>query len=612
MTTAASLSPLGETALQKELELSGELSGRLIDAFLNRIFNLRPDRAARRKWYLVLLLFLSAFLITLTHDNYSLSLWAQYMRDIFRYLLNPSYAADYVGNPFIKFLRFVWQAFTDPYTLQYLPILLAPFFIALQSAALYLADVFELEDVGVARRFIGAVALSGSDETIRVSQGQISEESRQLPTYLIGGPGKVTVDLDSVALFERPDGTPRVIGPTGKQPGGRATLEGFERFRQAIDIRDHYADLSVKGRSRDGIHVTATDVHMMFSIHRDGKKPTTEYPYPFSEKAVQQLIYGAISRVTPDLPNPSSHEFSWINNMIGLISSELGGFMSQHRLSEYLASIGVPEFERAKAQEDLIAAQARQLIVPIEEAPKVQEVRPAPDFTPRREITDLFSQFTQKFTNTSRERGVELHWIGVGTWKTPAEIVLEKHLEAWKLSQENLYRDSQEALNQLERDAIIQKMVTLIQDVPVAAYQKLVGDERDHHNALKSLLLAYRQQLIEAAEFMQAKGETVSPGILQAMKIIAEAMGMKDWHWVNTPSSEPNEGKSSSDQSRDSKEDPAAPRTEESAFDELLQLVNGNTLAAERLTRLEGRLFPNASRLELIERAIERLLRDRQ
>ena len=127
--------------------------------------------------------------------------------------------------------------------------------------------------------------------------------------------------------------------------------------------------------------------------------------------------------------------------MISLIRSELGGFMSQHNLTEYLASIGMPEFERAKAQEAVIAEEARQLNVPKEEAPKAQEVRPAPDFTPRREITNLFGQFAQKFSDMARERGVELHWIGVGTWRTPVEIVPEKHLEAWKLSQENLYRE---------------------------------------------------------------------------------------------------------------------------------------------------------------------------
>ena len=611
MTTVASVSPLGETALQKEQELFGELFARLRDAFLNRIFDLRPNRAARRRWYLIFLFFFSAFLITLTHENYSLSRWAQHIQDIFLYSLNPRFAENFVGNPYENFLRFVWRAFTDPYTLQYLPIFLASFFIALQSAALYLADVFELEDVRVARRFVRGVALSGSNETIRISQGDISEETRELPTFLIGGPGKVMVDLDSVALFEKPDGTPRVVGPTAKEPRGSATLEGFERFRQAIDIRDHHADLSVTSRSRDGIPVTATDVHMMFSVHRGGKKATTEFPYPFNEKAIQQLIYKSLSKVTPDLINPSTHEFSWIGNMISLIRSELGGFMSQRNLTEYLASIGMPEFERAKAQEAVIAEEARQLNVPKEEAPKAQEVRPAPDFTPRREITNLFGQFAQKFSDMARERGVELHWIGVGTWKTPPEIdvVPEKHLEAWKLSQENLYRESQEVLNRLEQEAITQKMVNLIQDVPVAVYQRATDEEREHNNAMRSLLLAYRQQLIEAAEFMQEKGETVSPIILQSINIISEVMGMTDWHWVRNSS--PDEEEPPSEKAQGLIE-ARKPRTPESAFNELVELVGGNQVTAERLIRLESRISPNASRLELIESAIARLIRDRQ
>ena len=110
------------------------------------------------------------------------------------------------------------------------------------------------------------------------------------------------VDIDSVALFEKPDGTPRVIGPTGKEPNGKAMLTGFERFRQAIDLRDHYIELrhnnktsAVKSRSRDGIPVTATDVQFMFSVYRDKQEPDDNNPYPFSQKAIEQLVYKATS-----------------------------------------------------------------------------------------------------------------------------------------------------------------------------------------------------------------------------------------------------------------------------------------------------------------------------
>lgn len=512
-----------ETTLQKEVRLSSELFSRLTDALLNRMFDLRPETAIRRLWYLLILFFIAGFLISLR--IYPLSLWGQYIRDIFLYLFNLDHATTYPGNPFINLLGFIEQVFTDPRIFQYFPIFLASFFIALQCAALYLSDVFELEHPSVARSFIWEVALLGSDRAIRISQGDISEADRQSPNYLIGGPGKVIVDLDSVALFEKPDGTPHIIGPTGKEARGRATLEGFERFRQAIDIRDHYVDFSVQSRSLDGIPINATDVRLMFSIYRGGQKPSAELPYPFSKEAVQQIIYQATSRVTPELPNPSTYEFSWINKMTGLIRGELGAFMGKHRLTAYLASIGMPEIEKLKQREEAIVEQVQKLTQSEEDFLASNEQNSVPEFQPRHKITNLFTQFAEEFTKRSRNSGVELHWIGVGTWKTPVEIVPEKHLEAWKLSNENLYRESPEVLSKLEQEAILQKTISLIQDVPIAAYLQATNNESEQKKALRALLLSYHQQLLEAAEFMRAKGEAVPPNMEEAISHINNMFG---------------------------------------------------------------------------------------
>jgi len=472
-----------QSALQKERRLFGELFDRFINSLLNWLFDLRPERAQRRMRNLSILFPVLGFLICLRY--YPLGLWGGYLQEIFSYLLNPDYAATYVGDPFTKFAQFAWQAFTDPHVFQYFPIFLAPFFIALQLAALYLADIFELEDVAVARSFVWEVALSGSDETIRITQGRVADQHLESPNYLIGGPGKVLVDLDSVALFERADGTPHVIGPTGREPRGRATIEGFERFRQAIDIRDHYVELrdqdnksqSVRGRSRDGIPITATDVRLMFSIYRgDHPQPSAEFPYPFSKDAIERIVYKSSSRVTPDQKEPSAYEFSWINNMIGLIRGRLGGFMSERNLTEYLASVGLPEFEKAKEREESIAEQLRRLTQP-DGDPNVKALKPPPEFTPRHQVTSLFSQFAEGFTKSARNNGVELHWIGVGTWKTPPEIdiVPEKHLEAWKLSQENMKNGSQEAMTKAENQATLEKMELLIRSVPIEAYLEIIG-----------------------------------------------------------------------------------------------------------------------------------------
>ncbi len=468
-----------EIALQKEQLLFNELFDRLLNALLNRLFDLSPAKAAQRMRYLFIMFLLVGILLTLYW--YPLILWAQHLQEIFRYLLNPTYAAGYVGEPFTKFINLVITAVFDPRIFQYLPIFLAPFFIALHLAALYLADIFELEDVAVARSFVWEVALTGSDDTIRITQGKVAEQHLESPNYLIGGPGKVTVDLDSVALFEKADGTPHVIGPTGKEPGGKATIDGFERFRQAIDIRDQHIDLTVPSRSRDGIPITATDVRLMFSIYRgENVNPSPEFPYSFSEEAVKQIVYKSISKVTPDQVNPSAYEFSWINNMLGLIRGKLNGFMSERNLTEYLASTGTPEFEKLQQSEEMIADQVRRLTPPTDEESKTKTVKPPPEFTARYKITNLFSQFTEEFTKTAREKGVELQWIGVGTWQIPLEIdiVSEKHLEAWELSQKNMKAGSPDAMSKAESEAILGKMADLIQDVPINAFQEIVGTKK--------------------------------------------------------------------------------------------------------------------------------------
>ena len=131
--------PAVETAYQKEKRRFGELFDRLINSLLNWIFDLRPERAQRRARNLTLLFLLMGFLVTIYY--YPLVIWARYLQDIFLYILNAAYAAGYQGDPFLNFTNFLITVFTDARILQYLPIFVAPFFIAQQLAAYYLADI---------------------------------------------------------------------------------------------------------------------------------------------------------------------------------------------------------------------------------------------------------------------------------------------------------------------------------------------------------------------------------------------------------------------------------------------------------------------------------------
>lgn len=588
--------PASETALQKEQRLYRELSSRLIDTIVRRVFDLRPEKAARRRSYLFVFFVLSGFLISLIY--YPLSMWLEHLRTIFYSILITSKSTVSVDVAVTDFMNFILKILWDPRILQYLPVFAAPFFIAMQSAAIYLADIFELDDLSVARNFVSGVALTGRDETIRVKNGEVTEKHQETPTFLIGGPGKVVVELDSVALFERADGTPHVIGPTGKEPGGKATLDGFERFRQALDIRDQHIDLrdqnnkskAVQSRSRDGIPVKATDVHLTFSIYRgENQEPTAESPYPFSKEAVENIVFKAASRVTPETTNPSTFEFNWTQKMPGLIRGKLGGFMSEHNLSEYMASIGMPEFEKARQREDKIFQQMQQLTRSSDTSDR-KEIKLPPNFQPRYKVKNLFAQFADGFTNQARSNGVELHWIGVGTWESPLEVVPEKHLEAWKLTQDNLKDDSPGKMNMIEQTEVVDKMKDLIQKVPLYAFEELMESYRpskksgkqssrkkdthrfaqtkwdndddqiipademdqfaemltilhdlqedkpeeiepkdiDHAHDVQGLLLEYRKQFQETVDFIKARKEPIPQNILDAIIHIDNQIG----HWA--------------------------------------------------------------------------------
>ena len=78
--------------------------------------------------------------------------------------------------------------------------------------------------------------------------------------------------------------------------------------------------------------------------------------------------------------------------------------------------------------------------------------------------------FTAEFAEEAARRGVEIKWIGGGTWELPDAIVPQRHLEAWKLSRENLLRSSPAALQQVSQESQVAELARLVEEVPVATY----------------------------------------------------------------------------------------------------------------------------------------------
>jgi hypothetical protein len=381
-----------------------------------------------------------------------------------------------------QLVMYPFQALFSAHVFRHVVVLGLAFWFAFRMAALYLADIFELDNISVAERFILQGALGSQYNTLVIRDGAVPREQQDSPVIRIGGPGWVRVHLENAALFETYNGFSRVIGPTGENRNDAVALSAFERLRDVIDLRDQMADLTVEARTSDGVRIRAEDVHIVFSVYRSNLPSTLSQPYPFDPDALLRLFY-------------TQERGSVAMAMSSLIRGELAKFISQHSLNEFLASITAEDQERMVAEINQAAVQ------PVGAGP-MEETRPsftAPPFITRPQmITELFAA---EFAARARSRGVELKWIGVGIWVTPDEIVPQRHLEAWRLSLENLVRGSPQELDRLRRESETMEFYRLVQEVPLLTFRR--NQELPSTERMRRMIIAFHSRLNEVLETLE-------------------------------------------------------------------------------------------------------------
>jgi len=503
-------------------------------------------------------------------------------------------------------------------------LLYIPAFVAITLAGNYLADVFELKDPSAAWDYIGTLALGSANYMVHIRDGKISEESLDSPVLLIGGPGIVIAEFDSAALFEKPDGTPHVIGLASAMPdsGGQSNvvLEGFERLREpVINLRDQYVGnpsgqpMTVVSRSLDGIPVSAADVRGMFSVRRqkvnEVSVSTIQAPYPFDPADIERLIYKQAVPVLTEGPFPSGQPASWTTTMQGLIRGALVEFMSQHNLGDYLAGIGTLESELSEYREDTIVSTTLRYSNDLPES--TGQTTNKNKFHPRTELIDRFTKAADGFSKRARERGMELHWIGVGTWKMPnelsQELIKDQHLEAWRLSRENAERSEPEAVESIAEEAYVTEKLRLIQDVPLAAQQKNQARYTDKPVLVDALLRDFWEQVGDAlaAHYQNSN----PPPELETL----EKAALKMERLLKIPRGHVLGGRTMSKVRRELEpaiddDAPPAPASKYEAeqYRLLLSKLEGDYRVAEGMIANEARRHPDLDRAELIRRIVGR------
>lgn len=506
-------------------------------------------------------------------------------------------------------------------------LLFIPAYLAITLAGNYLADVFELDDPGVAWDFIRELSGGGAREIIHMRDGKISEESLNSPVLLIGGPGLVLAEFDSAGLFERADGTPHVIGPVGAGPeqDGQPNiiLDGFERLREPVlNLRDQYIGsmsgqpMTIIGRSLDGIPISATDVRGVFSIRRqkpeDGAGQDAQAPYTFDPADIENLIYKQAVPVINEGPYPSGQPGPWTATMQGLIRGSLSEFMSQHKLGEYLAGIGSLESDLSEYREDSIVSTTLRYSSDLPDSKTA--THPSPKFHSRTELIERFTKSTNGFGQRAGDRGLELHWIGVGTWKTPnelaSELIKDQHLEAWRLNRDNAERSSPAAAEALVDEAYINEKIRLIQDVPLASHQKNTARYSDKDVLLECLLQDYWEQIGDALDSYYQAGnapaelETMEKAVLRIERLLKVPRG----HVIGGGTMSKVRRETAKAVSDDAPPAPAS-RFEAEQYRALLGKLDGDYKVAEGMIANEGRRHPGVDRAELIRRIVSRFER---
>ncbi len=459
--------------------------------FANRI---RPGAIAGR----IRLLFLGA-------PAFVGALWGLFASRLIPVDVPIDFARDFIAYPF--------EALFSPGTLRHVLVAAMAFWIAYRVAATYLEDIYELDDLGVAERFILQAAFASQYNVIQIRAGEVAQEYQRSPIFRIGGPGLVQIHYDSAALFETVDGEPRVIGPTVNNGAHVETLSGFERLRKSLNLYDHIEEkFPVEGRTRDGLRIRLKDVNIVYSIYRGGQESSMTRPYPFGRNALQSLVYN-------QGPNPLE------TAMRSMIRREFTSFISQHTMNEFLASIGTHEVENNQQKEASLVAQVNQfsgLLVGGQDSLNTPDL----PFQTRPDImTELFAG---EFARKAAERGVEIRWIGGGTWDPVDTIVLEKHQAAWRLSRQNLMRGNTHALRTLRLEQGLYEKLRLVQEVPIRIYWE--GKNNLASDLMLQLLVAYRQIIKQAYEAHQRNPQ--NPAQQVWLRQVLEYLMYYTAHWL--------------------------------------------------------------------------------
>ncbi len=373
------------------------------------------------------------------------------------------------------------NTFFAPDTLLLVLALYAAQHFAQRWAATYIADIFEFGTDRVTREYLKRAAFGArNSEVLEIRGDNVRAEYPDSPLVKIGGPGLVRVHLESAALFEKIDGTPRVLGPSN----AKQRIDGFERLRAVVDLRDQTESFDVEARTRDGVLLRAKNVRVLFSVTRGPRWNPEEWTdetrlprrWEFDAEAIETLVYGQKKR-------------PWHRALVdGKAKPRLRAFISRYTFQELVSNV-----------------------VPVGSGDVGFVLR-----------DDLYREFQGEFRKFLEGSGIRLNWIGVGRWEPVAEAVEQQHLEFWqaKLARQKQVRAG--ALKKLRNNTRLDTLLQLTQRLLLAASvpDSLTGGE--DLVRVRSMLYELRHRLRQAIAWQRRQGQAVSEDMLKVYRYLGK------------------------------------------------------------------------------------------
>lgn len=197
------------------------------------------------------------------------------------------------------------------------------------NGALYLQDIYEIQDVSKVMDYLVGAIFGFSQNTLKIANGKKIIKDGEVNTLdHIGGPGTLKIEPGNVVVLETLLAPSRIIG-AGEHPVGRGEI-----IKDILVLEEYSGKIGeILVSTRDGIDVKIVDVEYRFCINQinhDDSLRTFQNPYPFSRKSVYSLVYGR--NVSAD-----GKVGLWTDAVQGTIKGIISDHISNHDLDALIS-----------------------------------------------------------------------------------------------------------------------------------------------------------------------------------------------------------------------------------------------------------------------------------